>query len=504
MTEGMLAVEGSEMRKGAGMSARDVTVMPVGAAKRKRGEECGVAGAVLPGADACPVVLDTLHALQHRGQESAGLAWRAEAGLAVYKNMGLVAQVFAQAPSTMAAALAIGHTRYSTSGGSCVENAQPFVVHGPAGAIALAHNGHLMDTSTLGRLLQEQHVHPPAGTDSAILAAAIAHAPGNHWLDRLRWALERVTGSYGLVVLTDEGLFAARDPLGNRPLALGRLDGGWTVSSESCGFLTSGATFVRLIEPGEIVRIDESGVRTVAFVRARHDTTRTAFCAFEYVYLARPDSRFSSRTVYEVRHEIGRILAREHPVEADLVAPVPDSGTTAALGYAEQIGLPFGEALLKNRYVGRTFIQPGVESRGKSLALKFTALAPNVSGKRIVLVDDSLVRGTTMRALVALLRAAGASEVHLRIAAPPVRWPCFFGVDIPTTAELIAHDVDGDEVCRRLGADSLGYVSLAGLEAAAGGGRALGDLCVGCFTGSYPLTPRLTVASEPTLQEALR
>jgi amidophosphoribosyltransferase len=331
----------------------------------------------------------------------------------------------------------------------------------------------------------------------------------------MRWALARVTGSYGLALLTEDGLYAARDPLGNRPLALGRLPGGWMVASESCAFLTVGATFVRDVAPGEIVRLDEAGPVTVGRIEPVGREAGQAFCAFEYIYLARPDSQFAGRTVYEARYEMGRTLAGEQPADADLVAAVPDSGITAALGYAAVSGLPYREVLIKNRYVGRTFIHPGVESRGKVLALKFTPLAPIVAGQRIVLVDDSLVRGTTMRALVAMLRAAGAREVHLRIAAPAVRWPCFLGVDIPTTSELIAHDLDSTEVCVRVGADSLGYLSLDGLAVSVGlvrrdengglaegagipkgdpapemgvadaGGR--GNLCAGCFTGHYPI-----------------
>jgi len=464
------------------------------APSRTRGEECGVAAAMWPSGDAMPAVLASLHALQHRGQESAGLAWRSEAGaLEAHKGMGLVAQVFVD--QLAASAAVIGHTRYSTSGGSHIGNAQPFVVDGPAGAIALAHNGHLMDVGLLVRLLQEQGVTPPAGTDSAVLAAAIAHAPGATWPARIGWALERAVGSYGLVLLTTEGVYAARDPLGNRPLSLGRLrgasegNGGWIVASETCAFPPAGADDRRDIEPGEIVRLDATGPCLVGRVRPPIGATGPAFCAFEYMYLARPDSRLGARTAYEARQEMGRALAREHPVGADMVAAVPDSGMAAALGYAAESGLPFGEALIKSRYVARTFIQPGAEGRDVALARKFTPLPPAVAGRRIVLVDDSLVRGATMRALVGRLREAGAAEVHLRIAAPPVRQPCFLGVDIPTTGELIAHDRDVAGVRRLLGADSLGYLSLASL-AAATGDRAHGagnGLCVGCFTGRYPV-----------------
>ena len=528
-------VTGADLARVAANYARVATLTDAfgagataGGDTRARGEECGVTAAIIPGGDATPAALAALHALQHRGQESAGIAWREPSGaLAVHKGMGLVAHVFADAPAGMAAPVAIGHTRYSTSGASHLANAQPFIVHGPAGPLALAHNGHLLDVSLLRRLLEERNVAAGAATDSAVLAAGIAHAPGAGWPERIRWALGRVAGSYGLVLLTDEGVYAARDPLGNRPLALGRLNGrddgqggesGWIIASESCAFQTAGAHVVRDVEPGEIVRLDGAGARTVGRVervdRAPDVAAREAFCAFEYIYLARPDSHFGSRGVYEARRDMGRALARERPARADLVAAVPDSGTAAALGFAAESGLPFGEALIKNRYIGRTFIHPGAESRGKALALKFAPLAHIVDGKRVVLVDDSLVRGATMRALVALLRGAGAAEIHLRIAAPPVRWPCFFGVDIATTGELIAHDRDEEEVARILGADSLGYLSLDGLAAAtagagpvatAGAGPVDGaGLCVGCFTGRYPIAlPLPPVAPAAVLQGAL-
>jgi amidophosphoribosyltransferase len=447
-------------------------------------------------------VVAALHALQHRGQESAGVAWRAAEGaaLSVHKGMGLVAHVCADLHEGVRGPLAVGHTRYSTAGASRVENAQPFVVDGPSGRLALAHNGHLSDLGTLVRLLQEQGVAAPGTTDSAILAAAMAHAPGSTWPERIRWTLERVSGSYGLVLATDDGLYAVRDPMGNRPLSLARLGGadqaGWMAASETCAFLTIGAALVRDVAPGEIVFLGAEGPRTAGRVQQAASAEGEGFCAFEYIYLARPDSQFGPRTVYEARREMGRILAREQPVDADLVAAVPDSGITAALGFAAESGLPFGEALMKNRYVGRTFIHPGAESRSRVLALKFTPLGVTVAGKRIVLVDDSLVRGTTMRALVAMLRGAGAREVHLRIAAPAVRWPCFLGVDIPTTGELIAHAQGADEVCRHVGADSLGYLSVAGLAAATGRPGGLHSLCTGCFTGSYPGGLRQETASS--------
>ena len=473
---------------------------------RMRGEECGVVAVLHGDGDAIPAALLGLHALQHRGQESAGLAWRCgpTERLDLHRGMGLVAQVFARPPALMAGPAAIGHTRYSTFGSSRLENAQPFVVAGPHGEVALAHNGHLLDVNPLARLLQELNATVPAATDSAVLAAAIAHAPGADWAERIGWALERVTGSYGLTILTSEGLYAARDPLGNRPLCLGRLPGGWMAASESCAFLTAGADYLREVAPGEIVRLDPAGPRTVGWTTPRAGARAAAFCSFEYIYLARADSRFGERTVYAARQEMGRLLAAEHPVEADLVAGVPDSGNAAALGYAAAVGIPFGEALIKNRYIGRTFIHPGVAARGRALALKFTPLATVVAGKRLVLVDDSLVRGATMHALVSLLKGAGAAEVHLRIASPPVRCPCFFGVDIPTPGELIAHDVDDPaEICRQIGADSLGYLSLAALAAATGASPDGASLCTGCFTGRYPVAlPWLAAPDIAPLQPA--
>lgn len=462
---------------------------------RSLGEECGISLAFLPrGEDAVFAVLETLHALQHRGQESAGISWRSDDGtIDLFKDMGLVSGVFTDV-SLPEARAAIGHTRYATSGDATSVNAGPFVFVGPHGPLALAHNGHLSDVQRLREHLQAVGVLLDATTDTAVLCAAIAHAPGFTWVERILWALEQVEGSFSLTILTSDALYAVRDSLGNRPLSIGRLDDGWIVSSESCAFTPVGARLVRDVRPGEIVSIDEDGVHTAATLPRSVE----AFCSFEYLYLSRPDSYFDGRSVYDARREMGRLLAQEHPAEVDLVAAVPDSGIAAALGYAAETGHEFAEVLFKNRYVARTFIQPSGPHRDRAVSLKFGVLSSVVQGKRIALVDDSLVRGTTMRSLVGSLVRAGAAEVHLRIAAPPVRWPCFLGVDIPTVGELIAHDRDIEEIRARLGAHSLGYLSAAALVSATGHE----GVCTACFTGRYPANRPISSRATPLVMKA--
>lgn len=473
--------------------------------QRTLGEACGVFGAWLPGQTAAPIALTALYALQHRGQESAGIAMSTGSEMRAWTGMGLVRDVFRRVPlPDYAGEWAIGHTRYSTSGQSTLHNAQPFVVECPPhssvqGRVALAHNGTLTDTSRLAAYLRELGIVPTAESDSALLASALAAAPGATWPDKIRWAVQRVEGSFSLVILTHNRLFAVRDPLGNRPLCVGKLAGGWVVASESCALAAIDATLWGDLPAGALVEIASDGPRVLAHL-GRPDA-EPGFCAFEYIYLMRPDSVVGGRSVYRSRQAMGRLLARDQPAPADVVAAVPDSGTAAALGYAQETGLPYVEVLTKNRYIGRTFIAPGADERLRDVALKFSVLAENVVGRSIVLIDDSLVRGTTTRSLVRLLRRAGARAIHLRIAAPPVRHPCPLGVDIPTFDELIAHERDEDTVCRLLAADSLAYLSRASLAEAVD--QAEKTLCMGCLGGRFPLPHRRREQPPTPVQRVL-
>jgi amidophosphoribosyltransferase len=367
-----------------------------------------------------------LYALQHRGQESAGIASANERRLYLRTGMGLVSQVFAEEDLTyLPGHMAIGHTRYSTFGSSLAANAQPIIIDGPTGQLALGHNGNIVNAAVLRADLTEQGTVFSTTTDSEVIAQALAQAPGTTWEQRWSYLMRRLKGAYSLVVLTSQELMAARDPMGNRPLCLGRLDGGWVVASETCAFDHLGATFVREIAPGEVVRITDQGVESIQ-AAARRD----AFCIFEYIYFARPDSVIDGKLIYPVRMALGAQLAREHPADADVVIGVPDSATAAAVGYSQESGIPFVEGLVKNRYVGRTFIQPDQRIREMGVQLKFNPLPELLEGKRLVVVDDSIVRDTTASRVVAMLRKAGAKEVHMRITAPPIVSPCFFGIDM--------------------------------------------------------------------------
>jgi amidophosphoribosyltransferase len=433
-----------------------------------------------------------LHALQHRGQESAGIAVSDGGRLSLHKRLGLVASVFDE--ETLARLegsdghaapprSAIGHTRYSTSGSNTLPNVQPVYAQTDRGELMLGHNGNLTNARWLRDELGEQGVEFASASDTEVLAKLIAHAPGRTWAQRVDHAFHRATGAYTFTMLTADALVAARDPVGFRPLALGRLPGGgWAVASESSALDAMGAQFVRDIEAGEVLTIDAEGVHSHRSPRATPDRER--LCVFEYVYLARPDSVISGRLLYEARLEMGRILAREQPAEADLVIAVPDSAIPAAIGYAEEAGLPYREGLIKSRYVGRTFIQPAQHSREASVRLKFNPLPELLAGKRVVVVDDSIVRGTTTGPIVAMLRRAGAREVHVRIHSPQMRHPCYMGVDTGRRDELIAatHSLDG--IRTAIGADSLGYLSQDGLLAAVGGRREA--RCTACFDGRYP------------------
>ena len=452
-------------------------------------DACGVFGVFAPSEDVAQLTYYGLFALQHRGQESAGIAVSTGERITVFKDMGLVSQVFDEATLTsLRGRLGIGHTRYSTTGASVWHNAQPTFRATRNGGLALAHNGNLTNTHELESWLREldpdQQVPEKKTMDSTndtSLVTALMSSFGTEPIEQVAMTvLPRLRGAFCLTFINETTLFAARDPQGVRPLVLGRLATGWVVASETAALDIVGASFVREVEPGEFIAIDEAGLRSRRFAEARPKG-----CLFEYVYLARPDTTIAGRSVHATRVEIGRILAREHPVEADLVIPTPDSGTPSAVGYAEASGIPFGLGLVKNAYVGRTFIQPSQTIRQLGIRLKLNPLKEVIAGRRLVVVDDSIVRGNTQRALVRMLREAGAKQVHVRISSPPVEWPCFYGIDFATRAELIAPGLGVGEICRSLGADSLGYISLDALTEATH--RPAAELCRACFDGCYPI-----------------
>ncbi len=450
-------------------------------------EACGVFGIFAPGVDVARITFFGLYALQHRGQESAGITTSDGKELRTHKAMGLVVQVFNEEELTfLRGHIAIGHNRYSTTGSSKICNAQPIVVDSDLGQMALGHNGNLVNALTLSEQLIGQGEKLTSTSDSELIARSVANGPGLDWETRILHTLSRLRGAFSLVMSTRDTLYAARDPLGVRPLCIGKLNGGWVVASESCALDTVGATFLREVEPGELIAIDSKGLRRVQTVGERR---RRALCIFEFIYFARPDSVIDGRLVYLARQEMGRQLAREYPVDADLVIPVPDSAIAAATGYAQEAGIPFGEGLIKNRYIGRTFIQPDQRLRDVGVQLKFNPLPEILNGKRVVLVDDSIVRGTTTPRVIGLLRKAGASEVHMRVCAPPMCHPCYLGVDLARRSELIAARMTVEEIRRHIGADSLGYLSLRGLLSSVD--READGYCRACFTGNYPVPIQL-------------
>jgi amidophosphoribosyltransferase len=449
-------------------------------------DACGVFGVWAPGEEVAKLIYFGLYALQHRGQEAAGMAVSDGSTVCVYKELGLVAQVFDEATlSAMTGHVGIGHTRYSTTGSSTWENAQPsFRTSAAGGSVALAHNGNLTNTAALAARVAgaggDVGRSIDATTDSDIVTALLAAQPDRSVEAAALEVLPQLSGGFSFAFMDETTLFAARDRHGVRPLVLGRLERGWVVASETAALDIVGASVVREVEPGELVAIDEHGLRAHRFAAAE-----PRGCLFEYVYLARPDTRIAGRSVHEARVEVGRRLAAEAPADADLVIPVPESGTPAAIGYAEASGIPYGMGLVKNSYVGRTFIQPSQTIRQLGIRLKLNPLREILKGKRLVVVDDSIVRGNTQRALVRMLREAGAVEVHVRISSPPVKWPCYYGIDFASRAELIANGLDVEGIRASIGADSLGYVSLDGLVAATT--LPAGRLCRACFDGEYPI-----------------
>ncbi len=467
-------------------------------------DACGVFGVWAPGEEVAKLTFYGLYALQHRGQESAGIAVSDGTNITVFKDMGLVSQVFTESSlESLHGHIAIGHTRYSTTGSSTWDNAQPTFRATATGHLALGHNGNLTNTHELVSRLREVRkssgeLYPEYGhmatTDTDVLTALLAAHPDMTMEAAALQELPKVKGAFSLVFMDDQTLYAARDPQGIRPLTLGRLERGWVIASETAALDIVGATYVREVEPGELIAIDEHGLRSAKFAEADPKG-----CLFEFVYLARPDTTISGQAVHAVRVEVGRRLAKEFPADADLVIPVPESGTPAAVGYAQASGIPFAQGLVKNAYVGRTFIQPSQTIRQLGIRLKLNPLREVIEGKRLVVVDDSIVRGNTQRAIVKMLREAGAAEVHVRISSPPVKWPCFYGIDFATRAELIASGLSIEEVCASIGADSLSFISLDQLIESTN--VAKDKLCRACFDGVYPVElPQESVLGKHILE----
>jgi amidophosphoribosyltransferase len=441
-------------------------------------EACGLFGVWAPGEDVARLAYFGLYALQHRGQESAGIAVSDGHNILVYRDLGLVSQVFDERTlSTLQGDLAIGHNRYSTTGSTTWENAQPsFKTDGTRG-LALGHNGNLVNTEALAERVGRRG---PATTDSDLVATLLA-AEGEDLEAAALRILPTLEGAFSFVLMDERTVYGARDPYGLRPLAIGRLGSGWVLASETAALDIVGADYVREVEPGELVMLDDRGLRSARYA----PSPRAALCLFEFVYLARADSRLYGKTVHQARRGMGRRLAREAPAAVDMVIPVPDTGHSAAAGFAEEAGIPYGEGLIKNRYVHRTFIEPTPSLRQRGVRLKLNPLADSIRGKRLAVVDDSIVRGTTTRQIVQMLRDAGATEVHMRITSPPIRWPCYYGIDMSTREELVAAGMSVEEIRGFIGSDSLSYLSLpAVLEAT---GAPADTFCRACFDGEYPI-----------------
>ncbi len=448
-------------------------------------ESCGVFGIYSPDEDVARLTFFALFALQHRGQESAGIATADGKKIRIFASMGRVSYVFNEDTLTnLTGHIAIGHNRYSTAGSSRAANAQPIIVRNGDSTIAVAHNGNIINATHLYEELIGQGYKFSGTTDTEVIANCILSSPGKNWVEKIQHAMRRLQGAYSLVILTPRELYTVRDPFGVRPLCLGTVDSGWVIASETCALDHIGADFVREIGPGEVVKISENGLESYP-----GESHRRGACIFEYIYFARPDSVIDGRLLYPARQAMGAGLAREHPVDADLVMGVPDSATAAGTGYARESGIPVVEGLIKNRYIGRTFIEPDQRIRDLGVKLKFNPLPQVLDGERLVVVDDSIVRGTTTPSVVKILRKAGAKEIHMRICAPPIKYPCFFGVDMATRRELIAAQKSIPEICEFIGADSLGYLSIEGLIKAVGLPRE--NFCLACFTGDYPIPVQL-------------
>jgi amidophosphoribosyltransferase len=445
-------------------------------------EECGLFGIYAPGEDAARLTYFGLFALQHRGQESAGIAVSDGSTVRMYKDLGLVTRVFSEPIlQSLQGHIAVGHTRYSTTGSSTLRNVQPLACPTLDGNIAIAHNGNLVNAHHLRTMLEKEGETFETTNDSEVILRLIARAYRGDMVEAVRAMMQQVQGAYSLAILTPTQLIGVRDPFGIRPLCIGRLRGAWVLASETCALHPIGAQFIREVAPGEIVLINEQGLHSFE----GQPSQREALCMFELIYFARPDSHLYGQLLYEVRRRMGMELAKEHPAEADLVIPVPDSGVPAAVGYAQYAGIPYGEGLIKNRYAPRTFIQPDQRMRELSVRLKLTPLREIIEGKRLVVVDDSIVRGTTTRQIVKLLFDAGAREVHLRITAPPIRFPCHYGIDMATQRELVAAHHTVEDVRQQMGATTLGYLSIEGLLRASGQPRT--RFCLACFNGDYPI-----------------
>jgi amidophosphoribosyltransferase len=432
-----------------------------------------------------------LFALQHRGQESAGIAAANGENVVVHADMGLVTQIFREPDFyPLVGDMAIGHTRYSTSGSSELCNAQPLLVEGKHGQLAVANNGNIINSLQLKEQLQDEwNCTFTSTTDTEVIAQMLAHAVGATWEERVFQCMRQLEGAYSIVIQTKDTMIAARDPLGIRPLCLGKLNGGWIVASESCALDHLGAEYLREVDPGEVIIVDSNGLHTATWSGG---TGRRALCVFELIYFARPDSIMDGQLVHSARQQLGAQLAKEHPVEADLVIGIPDSSTAAAVGYAQESGIPYSEGLIKNRYVGRTFIEPEQRLRDLGVRQKFNPLVEVIQGKRLVVVDDSIVRGTTTPHVVNLLRKGGAKEVHMRVCAPPIKHPCFMGVDMASREELLAANNTLEQIREMVGADSLGYLSVEGLMKVVGGTN--GGFCDACFTGNYPVPIQLELS----------
>ena len=449
-------------------------------------EACGVFGVYAQDEDIARLTFFALFALQHRGQESAGIATTDGKKIQVHARMGLVSQVFTEdILSKLTGHIAIGHNRYSTRGSSHIRNVQPIVVGKGSDALAIAHNGNITNAEALYKELVDKGYNFHTSTDTEVIANLIVSSAETDWLGKIRYAMRRLQGAYSMVIMTKNTLYGIRDPLGVRPLCLGTINNGhYVIASESCALDHIGASFLREVNPGEIVSITDKGLDS-----HQEETDKKALCIFEYIYFSRPDSVINGRLLYSARQAMGAGLAEEHPVDADMVIGVPDSATAAGFGYALKSGIPPAEGLIKNRYMGRTFIEPDQRIRDLGVKLKFNPLQPILEGRRVVLVDDSIVRGTTTPKVIKLLRKAGVKEIHMRVCAPPIRYPCFFGVDMATRWELIAAQKTIPQIRDFIGADSLGHLSIDGLIKAMALPREI--FCLACFTGEYPVPVQL-------------